>query len=270
MMNRKNKKAQFFAAAIVLVTILLIGRTWHCFIIANRKIDTSVNALEEFTDIYNEEDRLVFYVKESAKLAASQALYIIAKDAAIDKDNLLCSSYIYNDKEITKWNQDCKPEKWFIEEKFFYEYNKTFTELIQSYPKEIDIDFEHILEDETIKTIIKKTFSASKKTDYADYNLSYDLSDSVEIALEEQGIDLNFKGIYEEIGSVIKECKEESQETQEIKKCIEKTEFEHWDFAIEKINNVAVFAFKTKEHFFFEKDDKENFEVIELYFEKVL
>jgi len=250
--NKINKKAGIFAAGMVLAMIIFITTAWFAFSTTNKKISREMLCLSVLNSYYNEEDRFMLYARESAKIAASQAFYLIAKDAAVNLKENSCN--VRNNYII--WTESCHPETESIKEKFLNYYNKTFSELIKNYPNKVQPEYFLLLENDTLILMAQPIrFTSEKQETFAKYTINYSFDPSFMLNLPEQKIYLeDFETIYNKI----KACNNNSS-------CLEDISFEHWETSLEEFATYYLFNLKTKNFYFFQ-DDTQKYEKIELGF----
>ncbi|MEM2954856.1 MAG: hypothetical protein QW625_02835 [Candidatus Nanoarchaeia archaeon] len=261
-----KRKAGIFAAGMILAVLIFMATAWHTFSTTNKKISVGIETLPTLTNFYDEQDRFSIYIKESSKLAASQALYNLAKDAAIDKNKELCR--IEPQTGYIIWDSSCKPELSFIKQKFLQNYNKSFNEFIQKYPNAnlrptyINEFDETTAKNKEIKsTALPIIFQSIEKGTFAVYNFSYVIETSTKINLTEQNIYLeDFEEIYNKIIEEKAKC-----QTLDVD-CFKNLNFDRWNFDVERQGSYIIFKFKTKAIYFFQETSIERYAPIELNF----
>jgi hypothetical protein len=258
-----NKQGSAFALSMVIFTWILVGFTWYCFSLANAKIDAGVSSVDNLTKVYDSNDRLSFYLGESARLSANQAYYKMAQEPAT---GALCFAKPYNGENIIQLTGSCRPDRQAINERFLSEYNKSFSGFIEKYPEKQDVEnmsIFHSMENDTVLTTAKKTLAAEQKTAYASYSLSYDFYENLATNLSNEISLDDFTNMYDKSASALDECRDK-----EIEKCVEekiRASFENWDFDAVKAGTWVLFEFKAKKPFFFE-NETERFEKIGIKF----
>ncbi|MCL6500503.1 MAG: hypothetical protein K6T16_00515 [Candidatus Pacearchaeota archaeon] len=260
-----NKKAGIFAVGLFLGMVIFMGLSWSVFSKTNQYIKESFTGISfDYQD--NLADRYSLYINESKELAASQALYWLSRNAAIDTLNPSCK--IFGEHII--WSTDCKPTKEFIETRFIEEYNKSFYNFAKKYPKAVlaDIEYSHSFEENGLSIIRsdaeEKEITLIEKTAFATYNISYEFNPSTSFNLAEHEINLNdFELIYTDALGALDTCKS----NENIANCIKtKINFERWNVEGKKEGSYLLFYLQTKKYFFFEQDGIEKFGPISLNF----
>lgn len=264
---KKNRKAGIFAVGMIIAMILFMTTAWLAFTTTNKKLDASFNLAPYLTNIYNEQDRFSLYSEESTKLAASQAFYEIAKDAAIDKNKGGC--LVYNNYFVL--SDSCKPEITSIKTRFLEKYNQSLNSLIQKYHYEkLRINYINAF-DETGSAIRSDAnpinMDSQKKASFATYNFSYIFNPSVTISLAnglaKHDIILDdFETIYNDAVNAKTACNQDIN-------CIKgKMSLERWKFDVEKSGQYFLFKAKTNISFFYQEsqDAAEKFAPIEFNF----
>ena len=246
----KQKKAGVFAIGMVIAMILFMTAAWFAFTATNNKITFETRALEPLMDYNNEYDRFIIYRDESAKMAASQAFYEIARDAGIDKNQDSCT--VYNNYFILSDN--CKPGTNAVRAKFIDIYNRSFNNLMSLYPQyNFRNNIYSVMYSSDRNMIEFKTDkikpSSQVKTDFAVYNLSYEVDPSATVNLSEQDIILeDFEEIYLKIINAKNSCV-----GREITSCMKsKLEFVRWHFDAEKQGSHLIIKMKTKSSYFYQ------------------
>lgn len=260
-MKIKNKTAGIFAIGMILAMIVFMTTAWFSFSLVNKKISTTIKTLPNLTELYEEQDRFYLYLKESSKLAASQAFYQISKDAAIDERSCnLINNYVI-------WEQNCHPKTELVRQKFLEYYNQNLAAFIKNYPnKMLRPEFLNEFETEEIinSTALPIEIQTTKKSNFANYNFSYAIKISIKRNISEQGIYLeDFEEIYNKINELKEKCSATSGGVSNIE-CFKNLELEHWNFEIEQQGSYFFFKLKTKNLFFFNEKGVENFAPIEL------
>lgn len=270
--DRLGKRAGIFAVGMIITMIIVMAAAWQAFSTTNRKIAVGVEILPNLTSHYNEQDRFSIYIEESKSLAASQALYEIAKDAAIDKKKGSCRVEPQTNYFI--WDNNCKPETLFIKQRFIQEFNKSLISFVKAYPKENLRPYYMNEFAEGSEEIINSAASPIKleskaKSTFASYSLSHSVETSLtstKTNLTEENIDLNFNGIYNKIVEEKTRCQTEQKEAEECSKALEAIEFDYWRADVERQGSYFIFRLKTKDFFFFQENNLENYKQIELNF----
>lgn len=256
----KGKRAGIFAAGLVLGMIIFIGLSWHSFSTTNRNLNMGIIKALSSTQYKDMENKVSFYLDESAKLASSQAFYEIAKNSAVNKESM-CN--VINDNII--WNSNCRPEQQFIESMFIEKYNQSFYGFLENYLEEdLKAEYIHIIKEGKIESSAEqKTFVSQEGTSLSTYKLSYVLDPSITHNLNEQDIYLgDFEFIYQETDSVILKCKDND----DVVSCVKKNlNLARWTTKVKKEASYLIFELETKKSFFFE-DPEEKFEPVVLNF----
>lgn len=251
----KNKKAGIFAAGMILAMLIFMTTAWFAFSTTNKRISAEISTLPILNSYYNEQDRFLLYAQEAQKLAASQALYNIAKDAAIDPISESCN--LMNNYML--WNEHCSPKTEIVKQKLLDYYNKTFDASIKAYPDEkMHSDYiSEITETKELSSTAQAiSLNSEKQGSFAKYNLSYSFNPSIKLNLTEQNIYLeDFEIIYNKIAACNKNLE-----------CIKAISLEHWNIAIEEQTSYFLFKLKTKTFHFFHEDNIEKYKPIELNF----
>jgi hypothetical protein len=243
----KNRKAGIFALGMIIAMILFMTTAWLAFTTTNKNLDVSFNLAPYLTNYYNEQDRFFLYIDESTKLAASQAFYEIAKDAAIDKNKDSC--LVYNNYFVL--SPGCKPELSSIKTRFLEKYNQSLNNLIQKYPSEkLRISYGNEF-DETGMTIRSGAdlikLDSQKKASFALYNFSYSFNPSNSFSLAKLNIVLDdFETIYNKAVNTKSVC------NQDINCVKEKMTSDRWQVDVEKSGQYFLFKLKTKKSFFYQ------------------
>lgn len=261
-----NKKAGVFAIGMVITLFILMRLTWHGFTLFNEKVDKGISSLDNLTTLYAASERISFYLQEASRLSASQAYYIIAQEAAIDKEKQKCFTRKYQGKDIIQWEELCKPQLALLKQKFLSEQNKSLIKFIERYPEKLNISMLNTIENDLLSTMIKVHLTTQQASSFALYNLSYGLEKNFKINLTEEKIFLDdFVNIYDKSSTTIKECK-----NQEIKTCLKKLSFKNWNYKVTVFDRWVLFEFSSKKYFFFENETGMRFEPIELKFSLAL
>jgi len=256
-----GKKAGIFAISMVVGMIIFISLSWYSFSITNKNLNLGISKAIS-ANYQNTRDKIYFYTLESSKLAASQAFYEVAKESAVDKEKTLCT--VIENKLI--WNQNCKPEQKFVENKFLEKYNDSFIGFLKNYPEKQLEDSEYIYlieEDELFSTTSEKTLTTIETTPVATYTMNYMFDSSLKINLFDEGIYLeDFESIYKQANSAITACKDSKNMVVCVKNRIN---LGRWVVEVEKEGSYLIFKCKTKKYFFF-NESGEKFEQIGLDF----
>ncbi|MEM4703144.1 MAG: hypothetical protein QXP53_01530 [Candidatus Pacearchaeota archaeon] len=236
-----GKKALSFGIMLFLMTIIIIGVSMYFFVVNQKKLLKNTISAQEILDFEQESLRIEIYAKESANLAASQALYKMAEKSFIQSD---AGCLVYKDKLI--WQENCKPENlksWFSEQ-----FKTIFSDIIKKYPE--NLNFSVALNNESVIEIkINK-----KINDSISFNFSKDLKINLnfteyEISLEE------ISKLYEKV----KELKERCENAE----CIENNLLlKNWDVHVSKEASYFLIDAETKNNHFIKKGGVLSFEKI--------
>lgn len=269
--ERLNKRAGIFAVGMIITMMVVMAAAWQAFSTTNKKITVGTKILPNLTSLYDEQDRFFIYIEESKSLAASQALYEIAKDAAINKNKDSCRVEPKTNYFI--WDNNCKPEALFIKQKFIQEFNKSLASFVEAYPKE-NLRLHYTNEfaegsEEIISTALPIKLESKAKSTFASYSFSHSLKPfltSTKTNLTKENIDLNFNEIYNKIVEKKTRCQTEQKDTEECSKALKAIEFDSWHASVERQGSYFIFRLKTKDFFFFQENNLENYKPIELNF----
>jgi len=258
-----NRQGSFFAGFSAILLMVLVGFSFYCFSEANKKIGGGISAMDNLTCVHDSSDRLSFYLRESAKLSAQQAFHDIANASAIDKNTQTCFTKQHNGENVIQFSSSCMPGTEIIEKMFLSEYEKNMEDFIGKYPEKMPVEISSSFENNIVSSSAKADFVAAQNTSYAEYNLSYGLSEKINVTLTSEQIALeDFSEIYLKSAGAANECKNSN----DVKSCIEgKIAIDGWSVAATPENGWVLFEFATKKYFFFE-DEGEKFRNIAMKF----
>jgi len=244
----QNKKAGIFAAGMILAVIIFMAAAWFAFNTTNNKIKAEIQTLSILNNFNNEQVKFSFYAHDSQKLAASQAFYELAKEAAIDP--LSDSCYIKETYFI--WSEHCHPQTDQVTRLFLNKYNQTFSKLIRDYPnKNISADFANIIEgDKLTSTSLPIILEEKKKATFATYTITQDISPKPPLQTDLVGEKIyldNFENIYNGVLSRKSSCSIINEA------CFEDLGFAHWNDKVEDKGAYLLFTLTTKETHFFQE-----------------
>lgn len=240
-----NKKAQIFAVGLVLITLIALGYALYTFVMIKGNTETSLRPPIKLIDAYDAKTKLLFYVKESAKLAAQHAFDFVAeKKAASGNCTIDGNGYV-------GWSSNCKPNTTEIEENFLLEFKKSYESYMKDYPEKTSCNV--TLEKNKINIKAANiTLSITEK----EYNASFTFEPSFSADVSDFGISLtDFESIY----LAAQSCK--SKDALNVKNCMTE-KIKNWDTNVELRETSLLFDVITQKGFFFE----EGFSAIKLKF----
>jgi len=243
--NKKNKKAQIFAVGLALITLIAMGYALYTFVMIKGDIEKNIIPSAKLIDAYDAKTKLLFYAKESARLAAQDAFNFIAEKKAASGNCIIDGSGYVN------WLSDCKPNTEEIEENFLLEFKKSYESYMKDYTEKTSYNI--TLEKNNINLNAKSiTLNATEK----EYNASFIFEPSFSIDISAFSLDLtDFESIY----SATQNCK--SRNASKVKNCMTE-KVKNWKIDVEFKEPSLLFDLTTKQSFFFD----EGFSAIKLKF----
>jgi len=245
MRKKTNKKAQIFAVWLVLITIIAFGYALYTFVAISGKLQESIGPPTKLIDAYDKETKLLFYAKESARLAAQDAFNFIAEKKAASGDCVIDGS------GYVGWSSNCKPNTTEIEENFLLEFKKSYESYMKDYTEKTSYNI--TLEKNNINLNAESiTLNATEK----EYNASFTFEPSFSIDISAFGLDLtDFESIY----SATQNCK--GRDASKVKNCMTE-KVKNWKIDVEFKEPSLLFDLTTKQSFFFD----DGFSAIKLKF----
>ena len=235
--NKTNKKAQIFEVGLVLITLIALGYALYTFVMIKGNFETSVAPPAKLIDAYNSQKKLLFYAKESARLAAQNAFNLIAQEKAASGNCIIDGSGYVN------WLSDCKPNTTEIEENFLAEFKKSYESYMKDYTEKTsyNITFEK-------NKINLKAANITLNITEKEYNASFTFEPSFSIDIS--AFDLNLED-FENIYLAAQNCK--SNNVTRVKNCmIEK--IQNWNADVEFKEPDLLLELSTKKSFFIDED----------------
>jgi len=250
MINKKNRKAGFYAIGIVLVTILVTGYALYSFNLVRNKYTADFRIPLEIVKFNSDIDNTLFYEKDKIILNAGQIYYNIARQGAVNIDNPDCSAVVHNSKQYVVFNEKCHPDTLQIKNLFIREIKANSN--LKGYDFSMQ---ENVLN--ANGEIIKKKFESSKS--FISFSIEYNINPSFSIDLPREGMNLDdFSSLFE----AASKCKE----SESLKQCLQNQGvLNAWDVNFNE-DIYKFFRFNTKKYFFINEGDGMKFAPIEFNF----
>jgi len=234
----KNKKAMAFGIGLVLVAFLAISLSLYLFVMVQKNSAQNTKTAQEILSFEQEKQKIKYFSEESEKLAASEALDVLAQDALskVSSCNQQIGSRIV-------WNDNCNPNN--LNDLFYEQFKTEFSELINKYPTKIK-NYEIVLQGNKI-SVINAVF------DFIDnrkegYNITFKFDKVSEINMQDYGLDLDeLKNLYINIKGAKISCASSS----DLATCVQnKITLQNWKIVVTEQATYLLFDLETNKHFF--------------------
>ena len=220
MINKMNKKGHIFAIGLIIATLVMCGNIIYSFSQSSDSIKVSMNSAS-LQDIYNRQAEFDIYLKDSANLAAQQALFETARKGAVS--GLDCKAYDSNPSYVI-WNDKCNPD--FLDTNALFEqyFSSSFEDFIKNYPDSLNkskfsvsvlsLLGVHYAKLDSENLVLKKPAENGIISYTAEY--SYNPSFTYYFEMGPQ----DFRNVYTLINLKLKKCKEANSEAETIAPCM--------------------------------------------------
>jgi hypothetical protein len=134
MISKMNKRGHMYAIGLVLATIVICGTMLYSLVQASTSIKVSISS-SPLQDVYSQQAKFDIYIKDSANLAAQQALFETARKGAVSGPD--CKAYDNNPSYVI-WNDKCNPVVLDTDALFGQYLSSSFENFIKTYPDSLN------------------------------------------------------------------------------------------------------------------------------------
>ncbi len=273
-----NKKATIFGILLVFGTLIILGTTIFSFHSAKDKLIIDFDSPKYLYQLNSIKENFIGFEEQSEKYAVHSAFYKILNqiNLVFPNDCLAYSSSVI-------LTDSCLPNHNEMERKFIENFNSDFQKLIESYPTnyleqktkkglilseyKLSPKFEVLIEDDILKiNYEQQELILERNTDFINYSYHVDLPKQQTINLESYNI--YFEDISKDVSTIYsksKSCKNK-EDINLIRACLNEISLKNFDVDAKKEGEYLILILKTKNKFFYVKENKPFFDKISLNF----